>query len=179
NGWKTVVSLTNELGEKSAESILAFAKIWLAGQRARGLPPSVDLLPAPLPACLRLVSPSLLRGDQGASTCLYVFLSLAVTPSWRQFTVSSTVGRRLGRWAADRADSGRGVRGNGLTTRCRRGLRLLRAAPRDLVHVLASRLQRCLFGLALKTRHLFLDHLRPRYSEGSQYRADDLQEQGW
>jgi hypothetical protein len=43
NGWKTIVPLTNELGQKSVESILAFANTWRVGRRARGLPAEDEL----------------------------------------------------------------------------------------------------------------------------------------
>jgi hypothetical protein len=42
-GWKTVVPLTNELGEKSAASIREFVKTWRAGRRERGLPAEDEL----------------------------------------------------------------------------------------------------------------------------------------
>ncbi len=42
-GWKTVVPLTNELGEKSVASIGAFVKSWQADRHARGLPAEDEL----------------------------------------------------------------------------------------------------------------------------------------
>ncbi|HEV3077871.1 MAG TPA: DUF4365 domain-containing protein [Thermoanaerobaculia bacterium] len=42
-GWKTVVPLTNELSEKSAEPIREFVKAWRAGRRERGVPAEDEL----------------------------------------------------------------------------------------------------------------------------------------